>query len=60
MPSITEKKKAATPTEESLKEWARRMAADAPPLSDDQFHQLHTVFMVGNGRKVREPAREAA
>lgn len=33
----------------SLKEWAKRIAAEAPPLSDDQFHQLHALF-VGSPR----------
>ena len=33
----------------SLKEWAKRIAAEAPPLSDDQFHQLHALF-VGSAR----------
>jgi hypothetical protein len=33
----------------SLKEWAKHIAAEAPPLSDDQFHQLHALF-VGSAR----------
>lgn len=36
--------------EESVKERARRIAAQAPPLADDQFHQLRTV-LVGDGRR---------
>lgn len=39
--------------EESVKEWARRIAAQAPPLADDQFHQLRTVML---GDRRRRPA----
>lgn len=60
-PATTEKQD--TQAEEPLKEWARRIAAEAPPLSDDQFHQLHALFVGGSarrGRGVQEPERRAA
>ncbi|MDP9890672.1 hypothetical protein J2X98_004286 [Pseudarthrobacter enclensis] len=62
MPTITKNNPDAV-TEESLKEWAMRIAAEAPPLSDDQFHQLHALFVVvpaQRGRRIQEPERRAA
>jgi hypothetical protein len=62
MPTITKNNPDAV-TEESLKEWARRIAAEAPPLSDDQFHQLHALFVgvpARRGRGIQEPERRAA
>ncbi|CAN7328576.1 hypothetical protein [Arthrobacter sp. LjRoot14] len=59
-PATTEKN---TQAEEPLKEWARRIAAEAPPLSDDQFHQLHALFVGGSARRGRgfhEPERRTA
>lgn len=62
MPTITKNNPEAV-TEEPLKEWARRIAAEAPPLSDDQFHQLHALFVGGSARRGRgfhEPERRTA
>jgi|GEM_PF-5765775 len=39
--------------EESVKDWAWKIAASAPPLSDDQFHQLHALFVGGAARRPR-------
>ena len=60
-PATTEKQD--TKAEEPLNEWARRIAAEAPPLSDDQFHQLHALFVgvpARRGRGIQEPDRRAA
>lgn len=35
----------------SLKDWAARIAADAPPLSEDQFRQLQAIFVGGAQRE---------
>lgn len=62
MPTITKNNPDAV-TEEPLKEWARRIAAEAPPLSDDQFYQLHALFAgvpARRGRGIQEPERRAA
>ena len=45
MPAIAAREAETT----SLKEWAKSIAAEAPPLSDDAFHQLHALF-VGSAR----------
>ena len=53
--------------DESIKEWAKRLAAEAPPLSDDQLHQLHVLFARGAAPRPRlarpprqEPGQDAA
>lgn len=46
-------------SEESVKDWARRIAAQAPPLSDDQFHQLRALI-VSDGRQRLEAEKKAA
>lgn len=61
MPTTAEKP--TEQAEESVKDWAKRIAAEAPPLSDDQFHQLHALFVssAAHGpRRVRTPERRAA
>ncbi|MGW8483589.1 hypothetical protein ACWGJP_10645 [Microbacterium sp. NPDC055903] len=54
---------AKSTTEESVKDWARRIAALAPPLADDQFQQLRAVMVVGTSggrREASESRRQAA
>jgi hypothetical protein len=46
-------------SQESVKDWARRIAAQAPPLSDDQFHQLRAL-MVSEGTRQPAVQRKAA
>ena len=36
-------------TQESIKAWAERIAATAPPLSDDQFQQLQLIVVGKSG-----------
>lgn len=44
----------ATDADLPLKEWARRIAAQAPPPSDDVFAQVHSALTA------RAPCRETA